>query len=106
MTQSNLDEIGLALEMAKEAARMCRSLTGRPLGITGEVAEFEAARLLDLELADVRQAGHDAVRHDGGNRVRIQIKGRRIAGDAKPGQRIGGIRFNHDWDRVLIVILD
>jgi hypothetical protein len=38
--------------------------------------------------------------------VRIQIKGRRIAGDPKPGQRIGGIRFNHDWDRVLIVILD
>jgi hypothetical protein len=38
--------------------------------------------------------------------VRIQIKGRRIAGDAKPGQRIGSIRFNHDWDRVLIVILD
>jgi hypothetical protein len=43
-------------------------LTGRPLGITGEIAEYEAARVLGIELLPARQAGHDAIRTtpDGG----------------------------------------
>jgi hypothetical protein len=36
---------------AKILAKEYRSLTGRPLGIIGEVAEYEAASLLKLELA-------------------------------------------------------
>ncbi len=38
-----------------------RTLTGKPLGITGEVAEYEAARILGVELAAARQAGYDVV---------------------------------------------
>jgi hypothetical protein len=44
----------------KHLAREYRELTGRLLGVTGEVAEYEAARLLGVELAPVRQAGYDA----------------------------------------------
>ena len=65
----DLDELAVIIADAKAVARRYRKLTGRPLGITGEVAEYEAARLLGLRLADVRQDGFDAVREtDGGVR--------------------------------------
>jgi len=44
------------LSQAKQIAQRYRALTGKPLGITGEVAEYEAARLLDLKLVEARQA--------------------------------------------------
>jgi hypothetical protein len=47
---------------AKQLAREYYELTAKPLGITGEVAEYEAARLLGVELAPARTAGYDAVR--------------------------------------------
>jgi hypothetical protein len=42
----NLNEVGELIGAAKKIARRYRDLTGRPLGITGEVAEYEACRLL------------------------------------------------------------
>jgi hypothetical protein len=53
------------------AARYYR-LTGRPLGITGEVAEYEAARLLGVELSPVRQSGYDATRQVGRRKRYLQ----------------------------------
>ena len=38
------------LAEAKKLAQRYRVLTGKPLGITGEVAEYEAARILGVEL--------------------------------------------------------
>jgi hypothetical protein len=63
----DLDELAVIIADAKAVARRYRKLTGRPLGITGEVAEYEAVRLLGLRLADVRQDGYDAVRETGGS---------------------------------------
>jgi len=94
------------LERAKQLAREYRALTGRPLGVTGEIAELEAASILGLELAQVRQAGYDAIRHDAGGDWRIQIKGRCILPDSKPGQRLGGIDCAKDWDSAILVLLD
>ena len=37
----------------KVLAREYYLLTGRPLGVTGEIAEYEAARILGLKLAPV-----------------------------------------------------
>jgi len=45
------------LTAAKSLARRYYAHTGRPMGVTGEVAEYEATRLLNLTLADVRQTG-------------------------------------------------
>jgi len=101
-----MDQVAEVLAEAKELARKYRRLTGKPLGITGEVAEFAAADLLGLDLADARQAGYDAVRRVNGVDVKIQIKGRCIPSGAKPGQRLGSIRLDHEWDTVLLVILD
>ncbi len=101
-----LHQIGNLLTRAKTIAKQYREVTGKPLGITGEVAEYEAARLLGLELSEARQPGYDAIRKHGDQITKIQIKGRRIPKDAKPGQRIGSIRLDQDWETVVLVILD
>ena len=97
------------MELLKEAKTLAReyySLTGKPLGVTGEVAEYEAARILGVELTAARQAGYDAIEHVGGATKKLQIKGRCLQENCKPGQRLGSIRTEHDWDAVLMVLLD
>ena len=89
---------------AKQLAQRYYSVTGRPLGITGEIAEYEATRLLGVELAPVRQAGYDAIRENGLKRERLQIKGRYLPSGSKSGQRLGGIELKHEWDYVLVVV--
>ena len=42
---------------AKKLAREYRALSGKPLGITGEAAEHEAALHPGVELAVAREAG-------------------------------------------------
>lgn len=103
---STNDQILAILGEAKRLAQEYRSLTGKPLGITGEVAEYEAARILGVELTPARQAGYDAVEHTKGGPRRLQIKGRCLLDNRKPGQRLGSIRVQKDWDAVLMVLLD
>jgi hypothetical protein len=67
------------LAEVKRLAKEYRALTGRPLGVTGEVAEYEASRLLNIELAPARQAGYDATRETAGRVERLQIKGRCVS---------------------------
>src|SRR5262245_34061534 len=97
------------LELLAEAKRLAKEyydLTGRPLGVTGEVAEYEAPRLLDIELPPVRQAGYDAIRECSDGPQRLQIKGRCILPTSKPGQVVGRIRLDKEWDAVLLVLLN
>lgn len=105
MSNSN-DEVIEILAAAKTLAQRYRTLTGKPLGITGEVAEFEAARLLDLKLVDARQAGYDAIRIENGVPHRLQIKGRCVLPGAKPGQRMGSLDITKEFDGVLLVLMD
>lgn len=102
----SVDEISAILGRAKELAKEYRRLTCKPLGITGEVAEFAAASILGLELADARQPGYDAIRNDNGVQTKIQIKGRCLQDNPKPGQRIGSIQLDREWDIVLLVLMD
>ena len=83
------------------------ALTGRPLGVTGEVAEYEASRLLGIELSVARQPGYDAIRiSSNGVEERIQIKGRCLLQGAKRGQRIGAFNLKKPWDVAMLVLLD
>jgi len=100
------DRIMELLGQAKRLAQEYRALTGKPLGITGEVAEYEAARVLGVELTPARQAGYDAVETSNGSMRRLQIKGRCLLENCKPGQRLGSIDVTKDWDAVLMVLLD
>ncbi len=77
-------------------------LTGKPLGVTGEIAEYVAAETLGLTLVPARTVGYDALR----GTERIQIKGRAYGKNAKPGQRMGRIKTDAPCDIVLLVVLD
>lgn len=81
-------------------------LTGKPLGVTGEIAEYVAADILGLELAPPRTEGYDAIRHGPGGAERIQIKGRAVTLPVKPGQRLGRIKRDSPCDIVMLVLLD
>ena len=91
------------IQEATNLAKQYRRLTGKPLGITGEVGEFLAAQLLGFELTDARQAGYDAIAGDG---RRVQIKARCILPDSSPGQRVGGIKLDHEWDTVALILMN
>jgi hypothetical protein len=93
------------LREAKTLAQRYRALTGKPLGITGEVAEYEAARTLRIELTPARQAGYDAIEKENGRVRRLQIKGRCVLSN-NPGQRLGSIDTKKEWDAILMVLLD
>lgn len=81
-------------------------ITSKPLGVTGEVAEYAAAKLLGLELAPPRTKGYDAIRQTADGPVRVQIKGRAYGEKANPSQRLGSIKRGADCDTVLLVLLD
>jgi len=81
------DRIMEILDDAKKLAQEYRTLTGKPLGVTGEIAEYEAARILGLELTPARQAGYDAPNREtassANSRQRALHPPRREAGTAR-----------------------
>ncbi len=91
---------------AKKLAQEYRALTGKPLGVTGEVAEYEASRLLGVRLTPARQAGYDAVEEANGTIRKLQVKGRCLQLGSKRSQRLGRIDVRKEWDAVLMVLLD
>ena len=100
------DRLDALLGEVKQLAREYSALTGRPLGVTGEVAEYEAARLLGLTLARVRERGFDAIERIGTAEKRIQIKGRRRPRVDAVWGRVGAIDLAKDFDSVVLVLLD
>lgn len=100
------DPILKLLGEAKLLAQDYRRLTGKPLGITGEVAEYEAARILGVTLTPARQAGYDAIEQIHGVVRKLQIKGRCLQAGRKSGQMLGTIQIQKDFDAVLMVLLD
>ena len=104
-----MEDSGQVLQLladAKVIARQYYALTGKPLGITGEVAEYEAARLLGITLTPARQAGYDAIERVNGKQRTLQIKGRCLPSGCTPGQQLGSIQPGKEWDAVLMVLLD
>lgn len=103
---SKAKRIREVLAEVKSLAAEYYHLTGKPLGVTGEIAEYVAAEILDLELAPARTAGYDAIRHTSQGPLKIQIKGRACNEKAKPSQRLGTIKQGASCDAVLLVLLD
>jgi len=92
-------------EVKRLAAEYYR-LTGKPLGVTGEVAESIAADLLNLELVPPRTEGYDAIRRTENGIQHIQIKGRAYGDNATPSQRMGTIKKGAACDSVVLVLMD
>jgi hypothetical protein len=95
------------IAQARQLAAEYRRTMGKPLpGISTEIAEFDAVRLLGLEPRPAgEEAGYDAV--DPGRRgKRIQIKARTIFDEDKGGQRVGQLKMGQEWDSVVLVLMD
>lgn len=89
-----------AVERAISAALKYEKLTGRNLGITGEVGELLTCKKLKLSLvADPLTAGYDAVDE---KRLRYQIKTRRANSDRG---KIGTFA-KHNFDYAILATLD
>ena len=102
MSSENEVRVREILATVKPLASEYYRLTGKPLGVTGEVAEYVAADILGLKLVEARTVGYDALRGE----EKIQIKGRAYGKNAKPGQRISRIKLDVPCDTVLLVLLD
>jgi hypothetical protein len=96
------------IEQARKLASEYRRSAGKPLaGISVEIAEYDAANLLNLEICNPRVAGHDAVGKGQREGKRIQIKGRVVPKEKKSsGTRIGQLQVEQDWDSVVLVLLN
>lgn len=90
----------------RRLAKEFRHTTGQMLPVTGEIARFDAAYHLNLELLEPRVPGVDALADGEGQERRYQIKGRVILDESKTGYRIGQLNPNGDWTHVVLVLLD
>jgi hypothetical protein len=99
-------EIKAVLRQAKKLAIEYYKLTRKPLGITGEVAEFEAAEKLGLSLSDARTPFFDAFREVDGKKESFQIKGRAVLPEDPYRGRVPAINCEGQFDAVLLVLLD
>ncbi len=103
---SDIKRIKEILAEVKRLAVEYYQLTKKPLGVTGEVAEYVAAECLNLRLVGPRTAGYDAIRDTPTGPEHIQIKGRVVRGDSTLGQRIGRIKADAKCDKIILVLLD
>jgi hypothetical protein len=94
------------IAQARQLAAEYRRTMGKPLpGISNEIAQHDATKLLKLEAYTDAEAGFDAIdpsRQD----KRIQIKSRTIFDESKSGQRIGQMKLDGEWDSVVLVLMD
>jgi len=97
-------------KLISEARRLAadyRRATGKPLaGVSSEIAQHDAARLMNLEICNPGVGGYDAIGHGSREGKRIQIKGRAIFDEGKSGQRIGQLKIDQEWDSIMLVVMD
>lgn len=102
----SLYSVDKLISEARRIAAEYRRTTGKPLGISAEIARHDACTYLYLE-PEEDAVGYDALglseeRKD----VRFQIKGRAIFDDKKGGQRLGQIKIDQNWDKILLVLMN
>lgn len=99
-------DVDKLMQEARKLAADFRKMTGKPLGISSEIAVHDVIRLMGLEAAEPGQGGYDAVGKGDMAGKRIQIKGRTHNPGVKSSPRLGQIKLEQEWDSVMLVILD
>ena len=102
----DLYSIDKLMNETRQLAAKYRQATGSTLAVTGEIARFDVARILDLTLLDDITLGHDAIGTGDREGLRVLIKGRVIFEDSKSSPRIGQIKADGRWDHVVVVLFD
>ena len=94
------------IAQARVLAAEYRRTMGKPLpGISNEIAEHDAVKLLQLQPRPEGETGYDAIDPARGDK-RIQIKSRTIFDESKSGQRLGQLKLERQWDSVVLVLMD
>ena len=102
----SLYSVDKLISEARRIAAEYRRATGKPLGISAEIASHDACTFLELEPRE-DAVGYDAVGLKGVRQdLHFQIKGRAIFDEKKGGQRLGQIKIDQDWDKILLVLMD
>lgn len=102
----SLYSVDKLISEARRIAAEYRRTTGKPLGISAEIARHDACTYLELE-PNEDAVGYDAIGLQGERKgCRFQIKGRAIFDEKKGGQRLGQIKTEQDWDKILLVLMD
>lgn len=101
--------VDVLMEQARVLASNYRKATGKTLpGVSGELAVYDAMRLLKLIPAPENLSYEAIGSEDAGDlhNDKIQIKGRTMFSDSKGSPRIGQIKISQEWDSVVLVLLD
>jgi len=108
MAATNIYSVDKLIEQARQLAADFKQMTGKPLpGVSNEIAEHDAVKLLGLELCEDRSHGFDARRVSTTvGPQRVQIKARAIFNDNYRGQRLGQLKFDKEWDSVVLVLMN
>ena len=102
----SLYSVNKLITEARRIAAEYRRATGKSLGISAEIARHDACAYLNLEL-DEEAIGYDAVGLNAEDKgCRFQVKGRAIFDEKKGGQRLGQMKVEQDWDKILLVLMD
>ncbi|MDC9725612.1 MAG: hypothetical protein PSN44_06835 [Gammaproteobacteria bacterium] len=102
----DLYSIDKLMHETRQLAAKYRLTTGTTLPVTGEIARFDVAKALDLQLIDDPTLGYDAEGQGERDGLRILIKGRVIFEDSHSSPRIGQIKPDGRWDNVVMVLFD
>ena len=105
---TNIYSVDKLIEQARQLAADYKRMTDKPLpGVSNEIAEHDAERLLQLKLCKDRSKGFDAERLSANKGPRrVQIKARTIFNDNYRGQRLGQLKLDKQWDSVVLVLMD
>jgi len=91
---------------ARKLAADYRRTTGKTLGLSAEIAVYDAVRLLELEVQQQPELGYDAMGKGERKGKRYLVKGRAIFDEKKSGHRLGQLKLDKDWDGVILVLMD
>lgn len=98
--------IDALIAQTRRLAAEFRAVTGKPLPVSGEIAQYDASRLLELEPVSPGTGGYDAIGRGSRSGRRIQIKGRVVPNGERVAHRIGQLKLDQEWDTLLLVLLD
>lgn len=99
-------DVNKLMQEARKLAADYRAATGKPLGISNEIAVHDVIRLMHLRPAPSGDGGYDAIGTGLRDGKLIQIKGRTMTPGGSSNQRIGQIKVEQEWDSIMLILMD
>jgi hypothetical protein len=104
--EMDIYSIDKLMHETRQLAAKYHQTTGTALPVTGEIARFDAAKALSLQLMEDTSLGYDALGTGTFSGQKILVKGRVLFESSKSNPRIGQINPDQRWDHVVLVLFD